>query len=72
MAQKRDFMYKVNANGFFSPYSKRYGYFHFYWIKSVDFSIIMLEKSSVINFAKKNNKNKRSKNKEIHKKFIKQ
>ena len=32
----------------------------------------MLAKGSVINFAKKNNKNKRSKNKEIHKKFKKQ
>ena len=32
----------------------------------------MLEKGSVINFAKKQNKNKRLKYKEIHKKFIKQ
>ena len=32
----------------------------------------MLEKGSVINFAKKQNKNKRLKNKEIHNKFIKQ
>ena len=47
-------------------------YFHFHWLKSIHFSIIMLEKGSVINFVKKNNKNKRSKNKEIHKKFIKQ
>ena len=36
-------------------------YFHFHSLKSIHFSIIMLEKGSVIDFAKKNNKNKRSK-----------
>ena len=54
MAQKHDFVYKVKANGVFSPYSyKDTDYFHFQWLKTIHLSIIMLEKSSVINFAKK-------------------
>ena len=44
-------------------------YFHFHWLKSIHLSIIMLEKGSVINFAKNKTKTQRLKNKEIHKKF---
>ena len=72
MAPKCDFVYKINANWFFSHSSHLYAYFYSQWLKWIYFSIIVLQKVSATNFTEKNNKNKRSKNKEIHKKFIKQ
>ena len=72
MAPKCDFVYKINANWVFSHSSYKYAYFYSQWLKWICFSIIMLQKVSATNFTEKNNKNKRSKNKEIHKKFIKQ
>ena len=72
MAPKWDFVYKINANWFFSHSSHLYAYFYSQWLKWIYFSIIVLQKVSATNFTEKNNKNKRSKNKEIHKKFIKQ
>ena len=72
MAPKCDFVYKINANWFFSHSSHLYAYFYSQWLKWIYFSIIVLQKVSATNFTEKNNKNKRSKNKDIHKKFIKQ
>ena len=72
MAPKCDFVYKINANWVFSHSSYKYAYFYSQWLKLICFSIIVLQKVSATNFTEKNNKNKRSKNKEIHKKFIKQ
>ena len=71
MAPKCDFVYKINANWFFSHSSYKYAYFYSQWLKWICFSIIVLQKVSATNFTEKNNKNKRSK-KKIHKKFIKQ
>ena len=67
MAPKCDFVYKINANLFFSHSSCKYAYFYSQWLKWICFSIIVLQKVSAINFTEKNNKNK-----EIHQKFIKQ
>ena len=72
IAPKRDFVYKSNANCVFSINSHKNSYLHLEWPKLIYFSIIMLRKMSVTNFGQKTNKNKRSKNKEIHKKFKKQ
>ena len=70
MAPKYDFVYKINANWFFSHSSYKYAYFYSQWLKLICFSIIVLQKVSATNFAGK--KKKSQKNKEIHKKFIKQ
>ena len=65
MAQKCDFVYKINANWVFSHSSYKYAYFYSQWLKLICFSIIVLQKVSATNFAKKNNKNNRSKKKYI-------
>ena len=72
IAQKRDFVYKVNANCVFTKISYKLEYFEFYWLKLIYFCSIMPQIMSATNISQKNNKNKRSKNKEIHKKFVKQ
>merc|ERR1712002_1366405 len=71
IAQKRDFVYKSNANCVFSINSHKNSYFYCTCLKLIYFSIIMLQKMFESNFSEKNNKNKRSKNIEIHKKFKK-
>ena len=72
MAPKCDFVYKINANLVFSHSSYKYAYFYSQWLKLICFSIIVLQKVSATNFAEKTTKTKGRKNKEIHKKFIKQ
>ena len=72
MAPKCDFVYKINANWVFSLSSYKYAYFYSQLLKLISFWLIVLQKVSATNFGEKNNKNKRSKNKEIHKKFTKQ
>ena len=57
---------------FFSLSSYKYAYFHSQLLKLISFWFIVLQKVSATNFGEKNNKHKRSKNKEIHKKFTKQ
>ena len=71
-AQKFDFVYKSNANWVFSVSSYKYAYFYSQWLKLICFSIIVFPKMSATNFAEKTTKTKGRKNKEIHKKFIKQ
>ena len=61
MAQKRDFVYKVNGNWDFTPILQRCRYFHFYVLNWINFSINMLLKCSAIFFIEKTMKNKRSK-----------
>ena len=59
MAPKCDFVYKINANlVFFSHSSYKYAYFYSQWLKLICFSIIMLQKVSATNFAKKQQKQK--------------
>ena len=72
MALKCDFVYKFNANLVFFLSSYKYAYFYSQLLKWISFLFIVLQKVSATNFDEKNNKNKRSKNKEIHKKFTKQ
>ena len=72
MAPKCDFVYKINANWVFVLSSYKYTYFYSQWLKLICFSIIVLQKVSATNFVEKKNQNKRSKNKETPKKFIKQ
>ena len=72
MAPKCDFVYKINANWVFSHSSYKYAYFYSQWLKLICFSIIVLQKVSATNFTEKTTKTKGQKNKEIHKKFIKQ
>ena len=72
MAPKCDFVYKINANLVFSHSSYKYAYFYSQWLKLICFSIIVLQKLSATNFTKTKTKTKGKKNKEIHKKFIKQ
>ena len=72
MAPKCDFVYKINANLVFSHSSYKYAYFYSQSLKLICFSIIVLQKVSATNFAEKTTKTKGRKNKEIHKKFIKQ
>ena len=72
MARKFDFVYKINANWVFSQSSYKYAYFYSQWLKLICFSIIVLQKVSATNFTEKTTKTKGRKNKEIHKKFIKQ
>ena len=61
MAPKCDFVYKINANWFFSHSSYQYAYIYSQWLKWICFSIIVLQKVSATNFTEKTNKNKRSK-----------
>ena len=70
MAQKRDFVYKVNTNWVFTINSYKNSYKLFKWLKSISIGIIMAQIMFATNLAKKNNKNKKSKNKEKHKKYI--
>ena len=72
MAPKCDFVYKINAIFFSSHSSYNYAYFYSQWLKVICFSIIVLQKVSATYFAEKTTKTKGRKNKEIHKKFIKQ
>ena len=73
MAPKCDFVYKINANWVFSHSSYKYAYFYSQWLKWICFSIIVLQKVFCHKFhRKKQQKQKVKKNKEIHKKFIKQ
>ena len=62
----------VNANWVFSHSSYKYAYFYSQWLKWICFSIIVLQKVSATNFTENQTKTKGQKNKEIHKKFIKQ
>ena len=72
-AQNCDFVYKINANLVFSLSSYKYAYFYSQWLKLICFSIIVLQKVFATNFAeKKLQKQNVEKNKEIHKKLIKQ
>ena len=67
-----DRKWQINANWVFSLSSYKYAYFYSQWLKLICFGIIVLQKVSATNFAEKQNKTKRLKNKEILKKFIKQ
>ena len=60
LLRKHDFVYYmyVYANGFFFNLLKRYDYFHFHWLKSINLSMILLGNCSVINFVKKKQTNK--------------
>ena len=57
---------------FFSLSSYKYAYFYSQWLILICFSIIVLQKVSTTNFTEKTTKTKGWKNKEIHKKSIKQ
>ena len=57
---------------FFSLSSYKYTYFYSQWLKLICFSIIVLQKVSATNFVEKKQQKQKVKNKEIHKKFIKQ
>ena len=50
---KCDFVYKINANWFFSLSSYKYVLFYSQWLKLICFSIIVLQKVSATNFAEK-------------------
>ena len=56
IGQKCDFVYKVNANSFFSYGSYIYAYFYFKWLKLISFSSIVLQKVSATNFDEKTTK----------------
>ena len=70
MAQKRDFVCKVNTNWVFTINSHKISYKLYKWLKSISFSKIMAQIMFRTNLLRKNNKNKKSKNKEKHKKYI--
>ena len=57
---------------FFHLVHIKFAYFYSQLMKLISFWFIVLQKVSATNFGEKNNKNNRSKNKEIHKKFTKQ
>ena len=59
----------MKIEGFFSLSSYKYAFFNSQWLKLICFSIIVLQKVSATKFAEKKVE---LKNKEIHKKFIKQ
>ena len=63
MAPKCDFVYKINANWVFSHSSYKYAYFYSQWLKLICFRIIVLQKVSATNFAKKKQKQKVKKTK---------
>ena len=47
------FVYKVNVNCVFSQNSYIYDYFYFYWLKLINFMLLMITKMSSTNFIKK-------------------
>ena len=63
MALICDFVYKINANWFFSHSSYKYAYFYSQWLKWICFSIIVLQKVSATNFTEKTTKTKGQKTK---------
>ena len=67
MAPKCDFVYKINANWFFSHSSYKYAYFYSQWLKLICFSIIVLQKVSATNFTEKTKQKQKVKKQNIRK-----